>query len=1509
MSIGSSGSGRSVGGRTLAASAQDDSGASQPSSPARRRQFKNLSVNVPDPAPFLAAASASRGLVHQHPTSDPSAFVTAHDDTDDDSDADEQLDGFINSSDWAAHSGMTPVSLPIASAGSSAPRSRPQSHGQPVRTLHAEHDSDRDALDRSGRRDTLSELNGGFGGASVEQSSGLGLGLGLGTAGEQVAREMRMQSIESLRAGSVSPRTTTARQQLPPQHQQQDKSKAIEHVEMVLPRSPQLANIREPVWDRSSASLSSDSSNSSPPMPTAARDSLLNEQASLPVLSPPSASQSSTESIQPRDSGTFVSVASGPLAQLASTAQPRASRTRGARALISNLLSRSPRSQSGGSPRMGDQTSSSFRQTAPSSPSNRQTGWAAVSTGSDPGSSQRSSSNQATSTTHPEAERTRGTPRSTAAAATFGSPSRAVSTLLSAGPSTSVRRAVSASSSPQAQSCATVAAATRVPDTPATIGMSTPVADSSPSEPAPTLASLGLSVALLTQSLSLSKTGIPLCGAILDGKYLLIGTTQSLDFLPLPAPGSLAGSKDKRKATRKPISLIKKTRFKDLAVLSERSNILLAIAGRNDHVRVYALDSVRALIRRKLAEVSQRDGYPAMQDSHLRQRDKAKTKASTVPVPAPVPDRLEDLAPLPSPPPQYDTIATQRPQVRRISSRPGSWHQSQAPAFLPPPPSPNRPMMARGSSGTIVDSVPRNPRGSISSQGGIGAASSSGVRHVRGQKSREFVASRRGSAATVISRRRSRADVAGLQSPSNMSRRSSYASAEHGRRQSSAGFTLTPGTSSFESQNLSVTSTSATRQLSETASDSGWTTSNGPSPRPPVNDYFSQPVSPRTLVPPSMPGLGSAASSSTSSLPPPLTPGSSSDGVAALPFPSRPRSTRAAPRRRPQSVVPRSSSSEYLSSSARLLPRKPTTVASPTTDVGIEAAPEREVLSLAEIIRDGPPPSSLPASTSAPQLRLTEAGSPTDNAATASSARLGSTPDGSPTNRQMKRWTVGGVGSRLLNRSGSNLGEPRSVSPGPRATSMEESRSPREASASVSNARVQPPPVPEFKRRHSELATDEGESADPQLDGISVDAHLAAATSALEYVKLARTKGAFSFKAIETKKKTYLAVLCGEEGERVELFTGSRTVSLALNRTFVLPEAPRAIEFQLQGDDLVDIYLLYHESIFAIEPSTVRVREVGVGRAERRARRERERRLQQASAAAVSAFADAGPMSTTDAFLHPADPARDDQDEGALPVASTSAADRSATTDDEMPSTAADAARDGLSRSSSLSRPLPATPVQGSSSPSEPRSRLSKPSLPYTTFQQLPFVPPVPSSVLSSAWTIPPLYADVVTTSSPNPGSSGTSTAQPPLLSPVSLLSGAAPRGHGRPNLFFVSKGDSLSGIVTAEGKSVIKRPMVWTSNNSFSVGEPSAIDAPRRLEMLVSGETKTFVVSISSNEVKAIAVQGGVNEPSFTAAAKAHGGPADSVQWLGTHAHSSQLFFAERNGQHIVFKCLTVAK
>ncbi|KAI9602262.1 hypothetical protein KEM48_001323 [Puccinia striiformis f. sp. tritici PST-130] len=55
------------------------------------------------------------------------------------------------------------------------------------------------------------------------------------------------------------------------------------------------------------------------------------------------------------------------------------------------------------------------------------------------------------------------------------------------------------------------------------------------------------------------------------------------------------------------------------------------------------------------------------------------------------------------------------------------------------------------------------------------------------------------------------------------------------------------------------------------------------------------------------------------------------------------------------------------------------------------------------------------------------------------------------------------------------------------------------------------------------------------------------------------------------------------------------------------PSSSPKIEFQMQGEGLVEIYLAYDESVFALELTTVPVREVGIGRIEcRAARRERE---------------------------------------------------------------------------------------------------------------------------------------------------------------------------------------------------------------------------------------------------------------------------------------------------------------
>lgn len=68
----------------------------------------------------------------------------------------------------------------------------------------------------------------------------------------------------------------------------------------------------------------------------------------------------------------------------------------------------------------------------------------------------------------------------------------------------------------------------------------------------------------------------------------------------------------------------------------------------------------------------------------------------------------------------------------------------------------------------------------------------------------------------------------------------------------------------------------------------------------------------------------------------------------------------------------------------------------------------------------------------------------------------------------------------------------------------------------------------------SRIATPSQQSRQLVADSKRNDAQGA---SPLEFVKLARTRGSRMFRAVETKKKTYLAVLCGEEGDRIELFT------------------------------------------------------------------------------------------------------------------------------------------------------------------------------------------------------------------------------------------------------------------------------------------------------------------------------------------------------------------------------------
>ncbi|EGO04958.1 hypothetical protein SERLA73DRAFT_174037 [Serpula lacrymans var. lacrymans S7.3] len=219
----------------------------------------------------------------------------------------------------------------------------------------------------------------------------------------------------------------------------------------------------------------------------------------------------------------------------------------------------------------------------------------------------------------------------------------------------------------------------------------------------------------------------------------------------------------------------------------------------------------------------------------------------------------------------------------------------------------------------------------------------------------------------------------------------------------------------------------------------------------------------------------------------------------------------------------------------------------------------------------------------------------------------------------------------------------------------------------------------------------------------------------LEYVKLPGTKGSLIVKAVETPKKSFLAILCGENGEKVELFAGTYRSALGLSRTFILPDSPRSLELQLQGDDLVEVFLVFSQNVFGLEPATVRVREVRIGRAERRAARRRVREIRSGQ---------------TDIFegdlLAP-----DDEDANiSINIGVSLAGNESRIT---------------RTTSNSQLQDIPRTSTEMNHDTAlahaeELVAMTTTHMGPYTTFQQLSFAPKFPLATIANDYIIPPTY-------------------------------------------------------------------------------------------------------------------------------------------------------------------------
>lgn len=186
----------------------------------------------------------------------------------------------------------------------------------------------------------------------------------------------------------------------------------------------------------------------------------------------------------------------------------------------------------------------------------------------------------------------------------------------------------------------------------------------------------------------------------------------------------------------------------------------------------------------------------------------------------------------------------------------------------------------------------------------------------------------------------------------------------------------------------------------------------------------------------------------------------------------------------------------------------------------------------------------------------------------------------------------------------------------------------------------------------------------------------------------------------------------------MELFAGTYRTALGLSRTFILPDSPKSLELQLQGDDLVEVFLVFSQNVFGLEPATVRVREVRIGRAERRAARRRVREIRNGQA---------DPFDTDPQVL-------EDEDNVNLSVGVT------------VPS-----GQDPLSRNNSTAHlPEPVNTPTGSSGAhdsvlahAEELVALASAQVgPYTTFQQLSFAPKIPLATIADEYIIPPTYTD-----------------------------------------------------------------------------------------------------------------------------------------------------------------------
>ncbi|KAH7921788.1 hypothetical protein BV22DRAFT_1114224 [Leucogyrophana mollusca] len=845
-----------------------------------------------------------------------------------------------------------------------------------------------------------------------------------------------------------------------------------------------------------------------------------------------------------------------------------------------------------------------------------------------------------------------------------------------------------------------------------------------PSLPPPTLHELGLSLSVITSDLSPSHfTTPPTNGTFLAPHYLLLCHAQGLDVLPLISPPAPA-----------PYPLVRRVNFKSVVVMEHRG-VLVAIAGRRDGVRVYALEEVKKAVEwrmdvevrrereRSRREESKRGGSGG---SSLEQREssekKGKASLSTPPM-SEVPRNSKLVRKSSYPAMSVSTSATPK-KPRPPTMQPSAPHP---PAGRPPPYS------------SLPETRPR-------------------LRNQPSAVSISISRSRRSSVSHVLV-----PPVPAEPMPPLPDALSGAATRE---RVDSKTADWLEG-SDDEAIDMLTAGASGSQALDERTSSMPLRAADPREGEEAAPHSASLPVRSQTMQTirrgrPANLDLSLARSNTTSGVPPEPSP---SPTLLTL---------RQSLQNSPPTIRP---------TNGNALSERPTDNVPPEPDVDEEDDEERatvpgEHITLAQALLESRLPNLPPAGSTQPQepilistSRYTSGdddmpGSPRTGDAHSSHSRpsIASRPD-----RRRRRWSVlGGIfasGSQNIQPSpsapaafDSPLGSPTSpTSPSipelegrPLARSLSNrsrqathtTLAPRPSTAggsrpsqSLAPPSLPVPPLPSTShsrlfprilsgafssRRSDERSTTlviRGTDTDSKKTGTQAPLMPHVPPLKLEYVKLPGTKGSIMIKAVETQKKSFLAILCGDNGEKVELFAGTYRTALGLSRTFILPDSPRSLELQLQGDDLVEVFLVFSQNVFGLEPATVRVREVRIGRAERRAARRRVREIRSGQADVF----DTDP------------PAQEDEDTNvniSIGVSLASAEDR--------PS------RSNSNAQLSDAVHTPTGSVHGNAlAHAEELVALASVQVgPYTTFQQLSFAPKFPLATIADDYIIPPTYPD-----------------------------------------------------------------------------------------------------------------------------------------------------------------------